>query len=106
MGAASAEHLALTRPGARGAVLMHGALPPEWFGHATWPAALPLHIHVAEADPWVDVDVVNTLEHEGATVTRYPGAKHLFADDDDVDFDAKAATQMTEDVRAFLATLA
>ena len=42
MGAASAQFLALQRPGALGAVLMHAALPLAAFEAEAWPATVPL----------------------------------------------------------------
>ena len=102
-GAASAELLAATRPGARGAILMHGALPAD-----SWPAAVPLQIHCAAADPWVDWDDIRALERvareAGAEVEvhSYPGSGHLFADDGDADYDERAAELMWERVSEFL----
>lgn len=103
MGAAAAQSLALTRPGARKAVLMHAALPLAAFGAASWPGDVPLQIHTSERDPWVDQTVIDELEKSAhAVVFRYPGAGHLFADPSDADFDAASAALMLERVRAFV----
>src|SRR5688500_15169888 len=96
MGAASAEHLAAVKPGARGLVLMHGALPPAMLGIERWPA-VPVQVHHAERDPWVESAAVTALEQAAraagvrAEVHVYPGAGHLFADPDSPDYDAESA---------------
>ncbi len=51
LGVMPAQSLAQTRPGARGALLFHGALPPSEFG-GPWPQDLPLQIHIMEDDKW------------------------------------------------------
>jgi dienelactone hydrolase len=51
LGAAPAQLLAQTRPGALGGLLMLGSLPSAAF-ESPWPEGLPLSIHGAEADPW------------------------------------------------------
>lgn len=51
LGAVHAEVLAASRPGALGAVLMHGAVPveglSEFFGVDRWPEGVPLQVHYA-----------------------------------------------------------
>lgn len=107
LGAASAQALALTRPGARGLVMMHAALPLSAFGMSEWPAQLPAQFHAATSDPWVDLMVVESLETAappGALeVFKYPGDAHLFADDGHVDHDTEMASTMLERVKAFAA---
>ena len=57
MGVAHAELLSASRPGALGAVLMHGAVPveglSEFFGVDRWPEGVPVQVHYAAGDPWV-----------------------------------------------------
>ncbi len=56
LGAVPAELLA-ARAGARGAVLMHAAIPIEElgeFGVERWPAGVPVQVHYAAEDPWVE----------------------------------------------------
>jgi dienelactone hydrolase len=102
MGAASAQYLALTRPGARGAVLMHGALTLAALGATEWPQ-VPLQIHSTEADPWVDAAAVDDLKRNAsADVFRYPGKGHLFAERDDADYDPRSAALMERRVRDFV----
>ena len=49
LGVMPAQKLAQTRPGAKGAVLLHAAFPASEFGDA-WPPAVPLQIHLMEDD--------------------------------------------------------
>jgi dienelactone hydrolase len=49
LGAMTAQELAQTRPGARGALLFAAAAPTSEFG-GPWPAGVPLQIHTMEAD--------------------------------------------------------
>ncbi len=87
MGAAAAEMLAGTRPGARAAVLIHGALSPTAMGLQRWPA-VPVQVHHAADDPLVDPQEVTSLGYAvwAADVTFdehvYDGAPHLFEDRD------------------------
>lgn len=110
MGAASAQYLAGTTPGAGGAVLMHAALPNEFIGVQQWPE-VPVQIHFAIDDPWVQRDHVSVLsssvERSGATceVFEYPGSAHLFADAASPDYDEESATAMLSRVLDFLSRL-
>jgi dienelactone hydrolase len=58
LGAVHAELLAASRPGALGAVLMYGAVPVEglneFFGVERWPKGVPVQVHYAAEDPWVE----------------------------------------------------
>lgn len=111
-GGGSAELLALTRPGARGAILMHAALPVEAFGADAWPAGVPVQVHYAEGDPYREPEAVESLrravEAAGARceVWDYPGHGHLFADPRLPDHHPEAAERMFERVRDFLARIA
>lgn len=107
-GGGSAELLALTRPGARGAILMHAALPLDALGADAWPAGVPVQIHYAERDPYRDARAVAALaaaaRRAGAhcEVWNYPGSGHLFADPDLPDFDERSAELMFRRVLDFL----
>jgi dienelactone hydrolase len=111
MGAAAAEYLAATLPGAKAAILMHGALKPDAVGLSAWPAGVAVQIHHAKKDRWVDGDQVKGLQSAvkaaGAPVEVhvYPGGNHLFADPALEDFDQASAQLMEERVLAFLASL-
>ena len=111
LGAVPAELLAASRPGARGAVLMHGAVPVEGlgeFGVERWPAGVPAQVHYAASDPWEEAEEVAAF---GAAVGRagaafeehaYPGSGHLFADPDLPEYDHASSEAMWGRVLAFL----
>lgn len=106
MGCGPAQLLAQTRPGARGALLMHGALPSEAF-EAAWPPEVALEVHGMEDDPFFDVDVARQLISEApdGTLRIYPGTTHLFADSGLPDYDEAAAALLRERALAFFARL-
>jgi dienelactone hydrolase len=94
--------LAQTRPGARGALLYHGALPVAEFG--AWPDGVPAQIHAMEHDPWLDRDALRaTAGDSGAELFLYPGAGHLFSDPGVPDHDERATALMLERSLAFIA---
>jgi dienelactone hydrolase len=105
LGVMPAQSLAQTRPGARGALLYHGALPPSEFG-GPWPEAVPVQIHFMEQDPWAEEDLAvaeaMAKEVEGAELFIYPGSGHLFADPTSEDYDEQAAALLRERTLAFL----
>ena len=104
-GAAVAQQLAQTRPGARGALLMYSCLPVSEFGVA-WPEDVPVQVHGKEADPFFleDLEAAQALvDSTGrAELFLYPGDEHLFADASLPAYDATAAALLTERVQAFL----
>jgi dienelactone hydrolase len=103
LGVMPAQMLAQTRPGAKGALLLHGSVPPAEFG-GTWPQGLPLQIHTMEDDDWGDVDVARELAAtiDGAELFVYPGNAHLFTDNSLSAFDADAAALVRQRVLGFL----
>jgi dienelactone hydrolase len=111
LGAMPAQMLAQTRPGAKGAVLLHAAVPISEFG-GTWPQGLPLQIHMMEADELAvrdgDLDVARELAEtiETAELFLYPGDRHLFADSSLPDYDESAARLVGQRVLGFLAAVA
>jgi dienelactone hydrolase len=106
LGVMPAQMLAQTRPGASGALLLHGCVRPEELG-CPWPQGVPLQIHTMEADEWGDVDVARGLVEttEGAELHLYPGDRHLFADRSLPDYDEQAAVLLLRRVLGFLATV-
>lgn len=106
LGSMHAQLLTQTRPGARGALLLHGCLPPAEFG--AWPEGVPAQIHTMREDPWVALDVVDAFVSEIAQAEAflYPGSGHAFADSSLSDYDEAAATLLTDRVLEFLARLA
>lgn len=103
LGALPAQQLAQTRPGARGALLLHSCEPAAAF-ERTWPDGVPLQIHTMEQDVWIDLDVARELAAtvEAAELFLYPGNGHLFADRSLPDYDPPAAALLLERVLAFL----
>ena len=113
MGVVYAERLAASRPGALGAVLMHGAVPvdglTEYFGIERWPEGVPAQVHYAADDPWVEaeqevVPLGDAVRGAGAKFEQYvyPGSGHLFADPDFFEYDRTSSEAMWERVVAFL----
>lgn len=107
-GGACAELLAATRPGTRGAILMHAPLPIRDLGWKTWPATVPVQVHFADKDPLRDQKVIDSLASRvrasGAIFEAhdYPAAGHLFADPEMPAYTAGAADLMFQRVLEFL----
>jgi dienelactone hydrolase len=110
-GAGTAQRLAQTRPGARGALLYESCMPVtgEWaFG--PWPAGVPVQVHGMDEDPFFalegDIDAARELvEIVGAELAElfvYPGDRHLFADRSLPSYDADAAAQLLQRSLEFL----
>lgn len=111
LGSGSAQRLAQTRPGARGALLYEACIPitGEWaFG--PWPDGVPVQIHGMENDPFFglegDVDaarqLVDTIGPELGELFVYPGDQHLFTDSSLPSYDKAATDQVIARSRAFL----
>jgi dienelactone hydrolase len=108
LGAMPAQRLAQTRPGAKGALLLHSCVPPSEFG-GPWPQGVPLQIHMMEEDEWVlpperDLEAARELAEtvEGAELFLYPGDRHLFTDNSLLDYDEGAAILVMKRVLEFL----
>jgi dienelactone hydrolase len=107
LGVMPAQKLAQTRPGARGAVLLHACLPTSEFGG--WPAGVPVQVHGMDADPFFvddgDLDAAKALVEEAdqAELFVYPGDGHLFSDSSLASYDAAATDLMMKRVLDFLA---
>jgi dienelactone hydrolase len=110
-GGATAQRLAQTRPGARGALLYESCVPisGDWaFG--PWPAGVPVQIHGMDKDPFFalegDLDAARELvETVGANLAElfvYPGDQHLFTDSSLPSYDPQAAAVVVERSREFL----
>src|SRR5260370_18739040 len=100
LGAMPAQMMAQTRPGATGALLFHAAFPTSEFV-GPWPHAVPLQIHMMEADEWVqagDLDAARELNRtiDGAELCLFPGDRHLFADNSLPASDARAAALLMQ----------
>jgi dienelactone hydrolase len=113
LGVLPAQHLAQSRPGARGALFFHSCVPAAEFG--TWPTGLPVQVHGMEHDPSFvdegDLEAARELVAQvraddpttDAEVFVYPGSAHLFADSSLDAYDPAAAALLTERTLAFLA---
>lgn len=107
-GGACAELLAATRPGARGAILMHAPLPIRDLGWTAWPAAVPVEVHFAEKDPLRNEKIIDALagrvRASGAVFELYDYqlSGHLFADPGMPAYDSAAADLMFRRVLEFL----
>jgi dienelactone hydrolase len=109
LGVMSAQKLAQTRPGAKGALLVSAAIPLSEFG-GSWPQGVPVQIHLMEADEFAlegDLDAARELEEriEDAELFLYPGDRHLFTDSSLSDYDESAATLVNQRVLSFLGKL-
>jgi len=106
LGVMTAQRLAQTRPGAKGALLLSAALPLSELG-GQWPRGVPIEIHMMELDEWVlegDLDAAREMARtiEGAELFLYPGDRHLFMDHSLPDYEETAAALLRQRVLEFL----
>lgn len=107
LGAMSAQKLAQTRPGARGALLLHGCAAVSEFGSA-WPSGVAVQIHSMDEDPFFveggDIDAARALvaEADDAELFLYPGGVHLFTDSSLPSYDPDATALLSRRVLDFL----
>jgi dienelactone hydrolase len=103
LGVMSAQKLAQTRAGAKGALLLHAAVLPGDLG-GQWPHGVPLQVHTMVDDDWGDADVARELDAqlEEAEVFLYPGSTHLFTDRSLPDHDPEAAGLVLQRALEFL----
>jgi dienelactone hydrolase len=110
-GAVTAQRLAQTRPGARGALLYESCLPisGEW-AIGPWPHGVPVQIHGMDNDPFFaregDLDaareLVATVGSDLAELFVYQGDRHLFSDSTLPSYDPEAAALVLQRSREFL----
>ncbi len=110
-GGATAQRLAQTRPGARGALLYESCMPitGEW-AIGPWPDGLPVQIHGMDQDPFFalegDIDAARELVEkvgpELAELFVYAGDQHLFTDSSLPSYDGDAAALVVQRSREFL----
>lgn len=107
LGVLSAQKLAQTRAGARGALLFYSAVPISEFG-SSWPAQVPVQVHGMDADPFFvdegDIEAAREIVEsaDDGELFLYPGDQHYFADSSLPSYDAGATKVLTERVLAFL----
>lgn len=113
-GAAAAQRLAQTRPGARGALLYEACLPVrgEW-AVGSWPDGVAVQVHGMDADPFFALegdldaarDLVATVGPELAELFVYPGDRHLFTDSSLPSYDADATALLLQRSQELLGRL-
>lgn len=108
LGVMPAQQLAQTRPGAKGALLLHACLPVSEFSD-TWPEGVPVQVHAMDNDPFFaeeggDLDAARALvdSTEQAELFLYPGEQHLFTDSSLTSYDEQAASLLMRRVLDFL----
>src|SRR6266536_285243 len=95
LGVLSAQRLAQTRPGARGALLYYSCVLISEFG-GSWPDNVPVQIHAMDHDPIFmtegDADAAREIvaARDNAELFLYPGDQHYFADSTQPSYDADA----------------
>jgi dienelactone hydrolase len=110
-GVPTAQRLAQTRPGARGALLYEACIPVtgEWaFG--PWPDGVCVQVHGMDQDPYFgregDLEAARELvESVGPDLGElfvYPGDQHLFTDSSLPSYDAAATALVIQRSRALL----
>lgn len=108
-GVMTAQRLAQTRPGARGALLYEACVPitGDWaFG--PWPDGVAAQVHGMDGDPFFagegDIDAARQLVATvpDAELFTYPGDRHLFTDRTLPTYDAEATAQVLARSKAFL----
>ena len=110
LGVVSAQKLAQTRPGARGALLFYSCVPVAEFS-AEWPKGVPVQVHGMDKDPFFvdegDIDAARALvaEAEDGELFLYPGDQHYFADSSLPSYDAEATALLTQRVLSFLSAI-
>jgi dienelactone hydrolase len=110
-GAATAQRLAQTRPGTRGALLYESCLPitGEW-SIGPWPAGVPVQIHGMDNDAFFagdgDIDaareLVATVGSQLGELFVCPGDAHLFCDRSLPSYHPDAATLVLQRSLDFL----
>lgn len=111
-GGVSAALLAATRPGARGALMWHAALPLSELGISDWPGTVPVQVHYAGDDPFRDQGEIDSFAADvgrsgaGYEYFEYPGSGHLFNDPSlPNEYDAASAELLFARSLAFLERL-
>lgn len=107
LGVVSAQMLAQTREGARGAVLCYSCVPVSEFGEE-WPRGVPVQVHGMDADPYFadegDLDAARGLvaSTDDAELFIYSGDQHYFADSALPSYRPEAAELLMSRVLEFL----
>ncbi|MFC6087218.1 dienelactone hydrolase family protein [Sphaerisporangium aureirubrum] len=111
IGVLSAQKLAQTRPGARGALLYYACAPLKEFGDA-WPDGVPVQVHGMDADPFFagegDIGFAREVVASAARgeLFLYHGDQHYFADHTLPSYDPDSAALLLSRTLTFLRSLA
>lgn len=103
LGAFPAQHLLTNRPGARGALLIHGFIDPGTMP-GTWREDCPVGVFGMQDDPFFvgDGDLVAARRwaqsHPDIEIHLYPGASHLFTEPALDDYDPDATRSLVADM--------
>jgi dienelactone hydrolase len=110
-GGSTAQELAQTRAGARGALLYESCMPitGDW-AVGPWPDGVPVQIHGMDQDPIFGLEgdlefarqLVTSVGPELAELFVYPGDQHLFTDSSLPSYDADATALVVQRSREFL----
>ncbi|MDZ4170520.1 MAG: dienelactone hydrolase family protein [Methanobacteriaceae archaeon] len=107
-GGSSAMLLAGTKPGAKGCILLHAALPIKELGIENWPSNVPVEVHYAKVDPWKDeknvAKLTNDIKNSGASYQYYEYSLegHLFTDAEMHEYNKESADLLFERVLSFI----
>lgn len=107
LGVLAAQTVAQQRSSMLGAVLVSACLPHRSIGEG-WPVGVPVQVHASEHDPWFNDGGDRSCAEElvastrDARLTLHPGTAHLFVDDTQPGFDAKATAAVVAAVEAML----
>lgn len=114
-GGASAEYLAATRPGAKGALLFSGALPLEMLLQiggdklSQWPSGVPVQLHYMKKDPFRNNEWLKSFSenvqasHATFEFYEYLGKGHLFTDKSlSKEFNLEATEELWKHVDRYL----
>lgn len=113
-GVGSAQRLAQTRAGARGALLYEACYPITGeYAFGPWPDGVPVQIHGKEDDQFFahegDIDAARALVAavgpERGALFVYPGVEHLFLDGSLPTYDADSAALVKQRTLQFLSVL-
>lgn len=102
MGAVYAQRLAELRPGAKGAILLHGCVQGGFFA-PTWPEGVRLQVHNTENDEFTEMATIEELcEKVGGEVYQYPGPGHILSDPAFPEYNQETAELILDRVKGFL----
>lgn len=88
------------------AVFLHSAFPSEFLG-PTWPATLPVQIHIGDGDPFAEEDLpaaIDLVAAIGAELVIHETDGHLAADASTPDYDEAVTRRTVDEIDRFIRT--